>query len=273
MPKLTNQVIDGYALLKSTSCKGKGPVLLYLLNNLLHRTIGFPLSQREMTVFLSGFHVSFRTKSSQLGAYVDIFVRHIYEQLSGFIPKPNWIIVDVGANIGFYSLFQAKAVGPTGLVYAFEPAPDCYALLKKNVEQNNLSWVKCFPLALSSRKEKLAFHVAPHATSTAHLHYQFPDGSPQVFNNQKDGIAVESTTLDAFVQDHRIDRIDILKIDTEGAEADIVKGGLQYALPITQRVVMESHNTRYLVRDLLAPLGFELVYDYRDLHVVYFERA
>ena len=82
-----------------------------------------------------------------------------------------------------------------------------------------------------------------------------------------------STTLDAFVQAHRIEHIDILKMDTEGAEAEIVKGGLKYALPVTQRVVMESHGTRYLVRDLLAPLGFELVLDYQARNVVYFERT
>ena len=84
---------------------------------------------------------------------------------------------------------------------------------------------------------------------------------------------VEGTTLDAFVEAHGIERIDILKLDTEGAEADIVKGGLQRALPITRRVVMESHNTRYQVRDLLAPLQFQLALDDRSSHVVYFERV
>ena len=44
MPKLSNQVIDGYALVKLVARKDKGPVLLYLLHNLLHRTLGFPLS-------------------------------------------------------------------------------------------------------------------------------------------------------------------------------------------------------------------------------------
>ncbi len=272
MSSLPSRIKVGYSLIKSAKWGDKGPIFRYLSGNFLNRTLGINLNQKEMTVTLDGLRVSFRTKSAQLGAYVDIFTSNVYEKLSRFVSKPGWTIVDAGANIGCYALRQAKAVGPGGRVYAFEPYPDSYALLRKNMEQNDFSWVTCFPLALSSQQGKLASLASPEETSTAQLRYHSPDGLPEVFSGQEDSLAVESTTLDTFVRTHGIHHIDILKMDTEGAEADIVRGGLQYALPVTDRVVMESHNTRYLVRDLLTPLNFELVLDYRKKHIVYFEK-
>jgi FkbM family methyltransferase len=260
MSRISNQLKNGYTLIKSAKWSSRGAILIYLCQNLLNRTFRFPLSKRVVTVTLGGLAVSFQTKSAQLGAYVDIFNKNVYERLPGFIPKPGWTVVDAGANIGCYTLKQAKAVGPNGRVYAFEPYSESYTLLVKNIEQNCFSWVSSFLLALSSREGKLAFCVSPRETSTAQLSYPSPDEAPESFSEQKNTIAVESTTLDNFVQAHEIQHIDILKIDTEGAEADIVKGGLKYALPQTDKVVIESHNTRYLVRDLLDPLNFKLVW-------------
>jgi len=58
------------------------------------------------------------------------------------------VYVDVGANIGYYTLVAAQRVGVTGKVIAYEPDPDNFALLKANVERNNLSNVTLFPFAL-----------------------------------------------------------------------------------------------------------------------------
>jgi FkbM family methyltransferase len=273
MSRISNQLQSGYALMKSAKWSSKGTVLSYLFRNFLNRSFRFPLSQKVVTVTLDNVLVSFQTKSAQLGAYVDIFKKNIYERLPGFVPKPGWTLVDAGANIGCYTLKQGKAVGPDGKIYAFEPYPVSYGLLTKNIAQNHFSWVSSFPMALSSREGKLAFRASLQETSTATLLYPSPDESPESFCAQENTIAVESTTLDNFVQTHGIQHIDILKIDTEGAEADIVKGGLKYALPRTDKVVMESHNTRYLVRDLLAPLNFTLVLDYREEHTVYFDKV
>jgi hypothetical protein len=95
-------------------------------------------------------------------------------------------------------------------------------------------------------------------------------------------VRVQGTTLDAYVEAQGIARIDVLKMDVEGAEIDIVRGGLRLALPSTKRLVMEWHRVRSPdmpagqtwepVRDLLAPLGFRVALRDRGRRIVYYER-
>ena len=266
MPSLVHQVGGGMLLIRAARGRQRLTVGRYLFSNLMTRVTGRPAAAGDMTLTLSELQVTVGTFSAQLGSYLDIFSRRIYEKLPGFLGRSGQIIVDAGANVGFYTLRQAKAVGPSGHVYAVEPNPDSYSRLERNVAQNGLAWVTCIPKGLSSEEGTMVLDADPRETSTATAH--------RTESNQPAGcLYVEGTTLDALVVAFAIPRIDVLKMDTEGAEAEIVKGGLRRALPITRRVVMESHNTRYLVRDLLAPLGFRLVLDDRKTHTVYFERA
>jgi FkbM family methyltransferase len=148
----------------------------------------------------------------------------------------------------------------TGQIYAFEPNPVVYRHLEHNLMCNGFTWVKTYPYALSQRQETLIL-VAEGRESTV-----------ATAAHQGDGIAVEAWTLDQLVETEGINGIDVLKMDTEGAEADIVRGGLERAIPITARVVMESHNTRFEVWELLEPLGFRIVHDGHQPNMVYFER-
>jgi FkbM family methyltransferase len=220
----------------------------------------------ELTVTLpTGMKASFTTYSSQLGPFVDIFVKRIYEKIPSFVGKRGQVVFDLGANVGFYTLLQAAAVGPTGHVYAFEPQREAYEMLRRNVEQNELGWVTCVHRAVfSASGEELTLWSCPRWSSTASLYRGTRTGDR--------GGTVTSISLDDFVEERGIDRIDIVKMDTEGAEASIIQGGLRRAMPITKRVVMESHVTKDQVRRLLAPLGFEMVLDYRAENCAYFER-
>lgn len=115
----------------------------------------------------------------------------------------------------------------------------------------------------------------PRGTSSARIVYSATEETALA-------VEVQSTTLDAFVDKHDVEQIDILKMDTEGAEVEIVSGGLLRALPVTGRVVMESHGVRAPgspfrrthepVVELLARLGFRPVLEYRGGRIVYFER-
>lgn len=260
---MNSKLGQAMGLMAATKGKDRLRMASYLFVNLLSKVFKMPARQREMTVRMEGLLVTFKTFSAQLGAYTDIFREKIYERLPGFRARPGDVIVDAGANVGFYTLYGARAVGPKGRVYAFEPNPEVFELLKRNAAQNGFGWVFCHPSALSSEEGDVFLTVSSRKTSTAEI---------LRIGKTSGGFEVKSTTLDSFVLKHGITQIDILKMDTEGAETDIVKGGIERALPITKRVVMESHNTRYPVRDVLAPLGFGMVLDDRETHTVYFEK-
>jgi FkbM family methyltransferase len=233
----------------------------YLAWDFLHHAIGFPVKQFEMHLRLSDLDVTVQAFSSQLGGYADIFHLAEYEKAPGFVSAPGDVVVDAGANVGFFSLRHAPLVGPTGRVFAFEPNPAVFELLERNVRQNGLSQVKCFQKALSKASGALRFSSDSRGTSCGH-----------VADAQETGLPVEATTLDDLVIQEGIDRIDLLKMDVEGHEPEVVLGGMSRALAITRRVVMESHMTREEVWRLLKPKGFVKVGEGSSPHVVHFTR-
>ena len=121
-------------------------------------------------------------------------------------------IFDVGANIGM-TVAMAKLIRPDATVYCFEPDPQAYDFLIKNLASNNLT--NCLPaqVALSDRTGKLSFFNNPTSASASHL-----------VEDATAGIIVDVMTLDQVVEAHRVKQIDLIKIDVEGFEADVLRG-------------------------------------------------
>jgi FkbM family methyltransferase len=132
---------------------------------------------------------------------------------SSFV-KRGMTVVDVGANIGYYTLLAARLVGEEGKVFAFEPSPDNFALLKQNVEENGYKNVVLIPKAVSD-KTATARLLIDRASSGGH--------SLSAFRDSADFVEVETVSLDEYF-DSRPERIDVLKIDAEGAEMAILNG-------------------------------------------------
>lgn len=127
--------------------------------------------------------------------------------------KPGMTFVDVGANVGLFTIMAARAVGPTGKVYAFEPDAGNAALIKKNVDQNGLSNVTIIQKAVSDTTGSLTLFQSGFNTGD-HRTYHVSKGRKQV---QVDCIALD----DYFPVGTRID---ILKMDIEGYEATALRG-------------------------------------------------
>lgn len=155
--------------------------------------------------------------------------------------EPGDVVIDVGANIGYYTLLAARLVGPTGHVHAFEPEPEAFALLERNVELNGYDNVTLVPKALGQENGRLALFLATNNRGD-HRVYD-PSG-------RRSSIDVDVVTLDAYLAEHDVDRVDFLKIDTQGAECSILDGA---------RRTIARHSEMALVMELtphaLAELG------------------
>ena len=126
------------------------------------------------------------------------------------------VVVDVGANVGYYTLIAAQKVGKTGQVWAFEPDPDSFELLRRNVELNGYDNVQLVPKALGAKPGTLRLYR--HPTNR---------GDHRIYDpgDTREAVQVAVTTLDQYFATR--DRVDLIKIDTQGAECTILAGAGQ----------------------------------------------
>ncbi len=127
------------------------------------------------------------------------------------------VAVDVGANIGVFTIPLARVVGPQGKVLAFEPVPENARRLQENIELNRLKNVHLYRLALSDKAGEVAIHLADDPA----LH-----STGEVVQSRATGVAmtVSATTLDRVWQEAGRPPVSALKIDVEGAELGVLKG-------------------------------------------------
>lgn len=128
------------------------------------------------------------------------------------IIKPGMTVLDIGANIGYYTRLFAKLAGPAGRVLSFEPEFENFQLLQKNTA--NLKSVKLFNLAISDQNGEIAFYKVKNSTG---CHSVIPQ-------QQAETIRVKAVSLDAFLAGQKIKQIDIIKIDIEGGEPLAFRG-------------------------------------------------
>ena len=177
--------------------------------------------------------------------------------------QPGMVCMDVGANLGEMALHMARKVGPAGAVHAFEPVESVRARLATHVERNaRQDVVRVWPIALSS------------ATGQAEIAYadasQDNQGLASIVNlSDKPGplrMTIPTMTLDEFVQRHAIDRLDLMKIDIQGAEYALLEGGRESLPRLAPDLLMEispddlrhaSRTSRDLCR-MIESLGYSI---------------
>jgi len=133
--------------------------------------------------------------------------------------KQGMMVLDIGAHNGFYTLLAAKKVGPAGKVIAFEPSPRERARLLVHLRLNGLrDRVLVAPVALGREiKESTFFVVEGRDTGCNSLR------RPEV-NERTREIGVPVTSLDTFLAQRNIARVDFIKMDVEGAELEVLWG-------------------------------------------------
>jgi FkbM family methyltransferase len=131
--------------------------------------------------------------------------------------KEGYIVLDIGANIGYYTLIAAKLVGKNGRVFAFEPDPTNFALLKRNVEVNGYRNVELVRKAVSNKTGKIKLYLGESDTAD-HRIYDSHDG--------RKSIEIEAIRLDDYFIDY-LGKINFIKMDTQGSESGVIQGGVK----------------------------------------------
>jgi len=143
------------------------------------------------------------------------------------VVKKGMTVVDIGANLGCYTLMAANLVGEKGKVFSFEPDPENFSLLLKNIEANGYQNVKAFDMAISDKSGEIKLFLSEEHRGE---HKIYDSGE------KRQTIYVKTSPLDTFFK-KEYPRIDIIKIDVEGAEG-MVFAGMKQIIKANPRVVI-----------------------------------
>jgi len=201
---------------------------LPLIGNWVHRVSHavLPADQRHWAQIQSGpakglwFELNPRTGERYLRGEAELSVQEAVARRL----RPGMVFYDLGANIGLFTLLAARAVGPKGRVFSFEPDPNVAARLRRNVSRNGFSNVTISEMGVWSSSGEMNF-VAADAGS--------PDRGTGRFVTASNGESapLRCVALDKFVANQPAP--DAIKCDVEGAELEVLRGA--------EKLIQKSH--------------------------------
>jgi FkbM family methyltransferase len=177
--------------------------------------------------------------------------------------KPGMTVIDVGANIGVYSILAAKLVGDAGNVWAFEPSLESFQRLTKNLKINGCDRVRSARVALGRHPNTVLKLKSDAGFGDAYRYLSHPNDD----GGNQDSEWVPATTLDRFNQENGITNAAFLKIDVEGGEYGVFQGAEHFLRSNSGICIMFESESDWCRRagctqqdsfKLLAQLGFGL---------------
>ena len=165
----------------------------------------------------------------------------------------NDVVVDIGANTGVFTVFAASITRK--VVYAFEPFPSTFEVLKRNIDANKLKHVIACCSAVSdkvgstnlllnpndSRQNLLMEHIFPDKIEKYQVSENLDYLKSDIEEIEKT-VEVPTTTLQELMDSYQIEQIDFLKLDCEGAEEAILQSTPEAYLQRVQKIAMEFHD-------------------------------
>jgi len=146
--------------------------------------------------------------------------------------SPGKVFVDAGANFGIYTLLASKIVGEGGRVISFEPSSRVFPVLRRNIALNGFKNVLAFPLALTDKQglAQLYYHSAVGCDSL---------GKDASFEQDAYSEEVETKSLDNVLKCTSVGRVDVIKLDVQGAEELVLRGANEIVTFMRPVVIFE----------------------------------
>lgn len=173
--------------------------------------------------------------------------------------KPGMHLIDIGAHLGLFSTVSSQLVGPSGKIVCFEPTPGTFAILKETLRMNGCANVTAVQGAVSSSVGTATFYVSQTAGCNANSLVKGGMGAAA------EGYEVKLYTIDSVTAEHALQPA-IIKIDAEGAEYDVLRGGVttfrqfrpKLILGLHPAFIKEKGDTLEGIWELLAGCGYQV---------------
>ena len=179
--------------------------------------------------------------------------------------KDGMVVYDIGANIGYYALQEARLVGDKGFVYAIEPIPENTQALAVNIRLNNFKNIDIYGIAIGEEPHEGKINVSGMSNLSTML-------DKSGYRDYKDSISVNVESVDSFMIGKRPP--DVIRMDTEGYETNIVKGMgklLVSGKPLILFIEIHFDMLRYSVIPMIQTLenfGFKVKWASHETHPI-----
>jgi FkbM family methyltransferase len=180
--------------------------------------------------------------------------------------KPGSVVLDIGAHLGLISIISSTLAGNTGKVFAFEPTPDTFRFLKKNLSLNHATNVEPINKAIAKSKGHVDFFITPDEGSNA-------NSLVSIGSRQRKPIKIETISVDDFAESIPLQKIDLIKIDAEGTEYDVLLGAKNsigrfrpsIILAIHPSLIRNNNQDTGDIYDLIKTFGYSVMYKEKNL--------
>jgi FkbM family methyltransferase len=180
------------------------------------------------------------------GVWEPVLTRWLEARLS-----PGDTFIDVGANVGYFSILASRLVGPNGSVVAIEASPTIFGRLERGVRSNRLENVRAVHAVVASEEGSQMVYLGPDSHTGLTATHLEPELTPES--------EVRAAALPALLTPGELGRARLMKIDVEGAESDVI-AGLAPRLAVTNpdlEIAIELHaGDRTAMFETLEAAGF-----------------
>jgi len=145
------------------------------------------------------------------------------------IIRPGMKVIDVGANIGITSVTIARNIGKDGELYSFEPVSHYFRILQQNLSSNGIENAEALPVALSDRIGETEFYLKELSSGI-------------VFEEEAKKTRVSTLSIDSFLQQREVERIDLINMDCEGSELLVLRGAKETLRRNKVKIFCEIHH-------------------------------
>jgi len=145
--------------------------------------------------------------------------------------KPGMNAVDIGGNIGYYAMLEARLVGPAGKVIAIEPMPENSEQLCNNITNNGYQNILVHKVAIGDRDGTALMYI----TQKSNWHSLYPPAS------SKGEMKVPVSTLDSLLMPYELASVDLVRMDLEGYEVVVIEGMKRTLEKYGPRLLVELH--------------------------------
>ena len=208
----------------------------------------------------NGLNLNYKLNRRETPVLADIFENREYADHFPFYQKA--CILDIGAHYGYFSLFASLNADPESKILAFEPFPDNFSMMSRNIDDCGIRNVTGFNCALSDCEGRARIYEGMSVNNSL-----IEDFS--MLSKDQKAVEVDTKTLEQVMNENHLDKVDFLKMDCEGSEYVILQNTPSTVFDKITTISMEFHDMKsaefngdFLIKKL-AGYGFQIVkYEY-----------